>query len=190
MNRFSIVVGLALAVLPPSVMAQATFEEPGFWFMAGGGAGITETDCVRCSTARNIAPIFVGAAGGSASEHLKFGLEALFWYQASDTARQYVSGIVFAQYFPIRELPFHVQFGIGGGAYKEDQGTDFIEASGFALHGGAGYDIFFSTNWSVRPFVRYLFSNGLTQRTAVGPQLLELNYSLWYFGAGITWQKF
>ena len=166
------------------------WEEPGLWIAAGGGYSLGSTDCARCSVASLTGFAAVVGFGGSASRKIRFGVEGVGWFQsAADTAREYIGVVAVVQWFPVKTTPLSIQFGLGGGRYAEEGGGDILEASGFNVQLGASYDYYFTRNIAVRPFVRYLFSRGLTTKLNRQPQFTDLNFGLFYFGVALTWVK-
>jgi opacity protein-like surface antigen len=183
----AMVVGL---LVPETARAQDDWKEPGLWIEGGVGYGIANTDCARCSTQGHPAITFLAGIGGSASMKIRFGVEALGWKQsAADTAREYFGAMVLAQWYPVENVPFHIQGGIGGGRYAEEGGGDLLEASGFNLSLGTGYDYFFTRNFTVRAFLRYVWANGLSTKLNREPLFTDLNFNVLHFGLALTWQK-
>ncbi len=192
MKQMVIVLAIAAWVLlPTDVQAQEDWEQPGVWVTAGGGYGSVQTNCVRCSVPRHNSFAFLAGVGGSASKKVRFGVEAVGWFQsAADTSRDYFGVLALTQFFPFESLPFSAQIGVGGGRYAEEGAGDVLEAFGFAISFGAAYDYRFARGFDARLFVRYLFSNGLTIRVNRQVQFTDLNYNMLYLGVALVWTKY
>ncbi len=182
---------VVLALLPRTVQAQEDWERPGLWMTGGGGYGSAQTDCVRCSVDRHNSFAFLVGIGGSASRTIRFGVEAVGWFQsAADTSREYFAGVVITRFFPFETIPVSVQVGVGGGRYAEAGGGDVLEAFGFVFDLGASYDYRFARALDARLFARYLFSNGLTTRVNRQVQFTDLNFNMLYVGIALVWTKY
>ncbi len=130
------------------------------------------------------------AAGGSASDRVKFGVEGNGWFAtSSDTTMQYLAASVVASVFLFERLPLNLQGGIGLGRYAEDGGGDLLTSSGFHIQVGAGYDVPLSAAFSIRPYIRYVFSNNLPATLNRQPQFTPMDHKLLHFGASLVFQK-
>lgn len=194
MSRFmfaGVVLVFSFSAHPAQAQDLQDFEdlkEPGFWAIGGVGGGSASIECSVCTEARKPSVSFMAALGGSASRSFKFGIEGLGWVQSdTDTTRQYFAGVAIVQWFPLPEHLLHLQAGVGAGGYGERRDTDLVTAVGLSFLVGAGYDVRVSRSWYIRPYIRYLISNGLTAKR----QLLrgDLDFSIWYFGVGFGWQS-
>ena len=196
MNRFMFA-GVALAFSFSAHPAQAQdlqdfedLKEPGFWAIGGVGGGSAGIECSICTDARKPSFSFMAALGGSASPKFKFGIEGLAWVISDqDTTRQYFAGAAIVQWLPLPKHPLHLQVGVGAGGYGERGDGAKITAFGLNFLVGAGYEIRISRSWYISPYVRYLFSNGLSAKRNRQLLFSKLDFDILYFGVGFGWQS-
>jgi hypothetical protein len=189
-------VALCLAFLAaPPVYAQQ--KHGGFWLSGGlGGSGLS---CLSCDQPRNNRWSGAGgggylAAGGTVTRNLLLGGEITAGFRF-DIAEPGANGVApqatvtllsaIVVFYP-RERGFHILGGPAVGVASITGGGRLIEAPGFGLLLGAGYDLAIGRGFAITPAIRYgqMLSSG-----TLAPDPRENvpdKPQLFFMGVGIT----
>jgi Autotransporter beta-domain len=160
MSRFAFVVAFVL-LLAGSASAQRPQTREGFWISGGLGYGSLDTECEGCESERVSGVTALLAMGGTPGAGFLVGGELEGWAREVDGVDRtfgHLSGVVY--WYPQSSAGFFVKGGAGVATLGADAGPagDFSE-SGFAVHGGVGYDVRVGRNLSLTPAAGVFWSS-------------------------------
>jgi hypothetical protein len=160
MPRFALALAL-VCLLGGSAAAQRPQTREGFWISGGLGYGSLDTVCEGCESDRVSGLTAMLALGGTTSSNFLLGGELEGWAREVDGVDRtfgHLSGVVY--WYPQATGGFFAKGGLGVATLGADAGVagDFSE-TGFALHGGVGYDVRVGRNLSLTPAAGVFWSN-------------------------------
>jgi hypothetical protein len=171
---------------PPGLIEVKEGTRRGFWFGLGVGAGGESNDIAGPGySALFYQPTVSLRAGGTISPHLRLGGEILTWFdEQGDATASLSSGLLVAQFYPLRTLGlyFKAGLGIGRNALDFDHGFN-VGDTGFAGLVGAGYELRLGRRLFLNPSVDLV---GHSYNGRVGGGYTE---RLVNFGLGILFQS-
>jgi hypothetical protein len=168
---------LFLAVLATLASPAAAQQRQGaLWVGGGAGGGHTQIDCSMCGPLAAGDPWLGGtgwgpyvSAGGAIIDNLLLGLELNEFGRAAGTSEReasIVTLLVTAQYFPLAGSGLFLKVGAGPGLYSlvdyyyissfMGRASIGLDAGGWALQGGAGYEHLLGRKIALVPFVNVL----------------------------------
>jgi hypothetical protein len=142
---------------PPGLVEVKDASRRGFWLGLGFGAGGESYD-LRTGTGYSevlYQPTVSLRMGGTVSQQLRLGGEALSWINEQGHAVESLSSALFvAQFYPISKLGFYLKggLGIGRNALDCDDGLDLGD-TGFAALSGAGHEPRLSRRFYLNPVI-------------------------------------
>jgi hypothetical protein len=196
---------LAAAVLI-SLGAAADAQAPrraqardGFWIGFGLGASNNDLECTGCAFTGPSDPWHGGfgshgflAMGGALSQQLLLGGELGSATVIGNGRDATVGQLLFiARYYPGAFEGFHVDGGMGPAVYMLEGGGGSVEATGFAVRVGAGYDFALGRRFAITPYAnvaRTMVQQGSISATGTaGPVTRLQNTFVTQFGIGFHW---
>lgn len=181
---------VSLLLLVPSIMAAQgkTQARQGFGISFGLGSGSAGLSCDLCGDDRENGTSGYLRIGGLVRPNLFVAGESNGWLKSEggiDTMISFVSAV--AQWYPSVAKGWYAKGGLGFSMYSATDGTDDQSATAPAITLGGGYDWRLGTNFSLTPFVNYLYGmegdvkvNGTSSGVKVGSNVFQL-------GLGFTW---
>ena len=164
----------------------------GFWIGFGLGDGSAGLDCDQCETNRIDSWSGYLRMGGTISPSVLLGGETNGWFH-HDSDTDIDENIGFASFivmwYPSRKGALYLKLGVGGMAYKADDGVDELTATAPSVSLGVGYEFRVGTNFSIAPYLNTLASSAVTVKingTSV-PTNGDITLSLVQLGLGLTW---
>jgi hypothetical protein len=161
---------LAVLLIGTTVLASATWAQTprglvevseggraGFWTALGLGAGAESYDLRDglgySSTLTE--PTLSFRLGGTLGQHWRLGGEALVWFHSVPGGTESLSSfLLVGQWYPMRAAGFYLKGGAGLGRNGVDFNNGFGTANvGFAVLGGAGWEIPVSRRFALVPAV-------------------------------------
>ena len=142
---------------PPGLVEVKDASRRGFWLGLGFGAGGESYD-LRTGTGYSevlYQPTVSLRMGGTVSQQLRLGGEALSWINEQGHAVESLSSALFvAQFYPISNLGLYLKggLGIGRNAIAFDDGFD-VGDTGFAGLIGAGYELRLGRRFYLNPVI-------------------------------------
>ena len=159
----------------------------GFWISGGLGVGFYHLGCDSCS--------FDGATdksgnlrmGGTVSQKVLLGGEMMGWTHYENGIDEWAGALTaVVLYYPSATGGLFLKGGLGVGGYDESgygwEGT----ATGFALSGGAGYDLRLASNFSVTPFCNGFYVFKAPLELGASQTGTEVSQSLLQLGVAVT----
>jgi hypothetical protein len=197
--RFRGAAALALFVFPVTVSSGAAQNVPGlleiderrragFWVAASLGAGRESFDLDDDGLGYSSSltePTVALRLGGTVSEHLRLGGEAIVWFHDVPGGTESLSSLLFvAQYYPLRRAPLFLKAGAGLGR----SGVDFrdgvsVDDVGFAVAVGGGLEIPVSRRIAIAPVVDWV-----QQFYSGGREVVGYRERLLHLGVGVVFQ--
>ena len=159
---------LAAQDSPRGLVEVEERRRAGFWLAASLGAGRESFDVNDDGLGYGdglTEPTVAIRLGGTVSEHLRLGGEAIVWFHEVPGGTESVSSLLFmGQYYPFRRGPLFLKAGAGLGR----SGVDFrdgvtVDDVGFAFALGGGLEIPVSRRIAVSPvadWVQHYYSGG------------------------------
>jgi hypothetical protein len=179
-------------------LAAQEYRE-GFWIGVGMGAAHGQIDCSRCGPLLPDDPWEGGggfglyvAMGGTAGANLLVGGE-LNLYGKRNSAQQRdatLAGLLaVVQFYPVAAPGLYLKGGAGFGSSMMAGGGGLIESGGWAMQGGAGYDVHLRGRFALAPFanVVQIFSQGAMGRDQGAPAQGPRNPRYLQLGIGAGW---
>jgi len=197
MRCSSLLAFLFAITMPVAVTAQAPEPgEPGragFWISFGLGGGSKWLSCDElCTeefgqgTAGNL------ALGGTLNAHWLIGAEMVGWFPWSSWDEGYnddtdgFGGILFtARHYPRAEANFFLTGGAGLGEIDVQQ--DLLEATGYVVRLGAGYDLRVGRTFAFTPSLTLTQTIGTEAQIAGETVAGDMNFGMAVLGVAVTW---
>jgi hypothetical protein len=192
----------SLILVATSVGAQAPRHaqaHDGLWFGLGIGASTNDLDCSGCAFTGPSDPWRGGlgsgvkvSVGGALSQQLLLGGEISVTDVSNGTRAANTGSILFiARYYPGAFEGFHVEGGMGPSVFSLGGGGGSVEATGFSIQGGLGYDFRLGRRFALTPYAsaaRTMVQQGsLKSDGSAGPVTRLNNKVLTHFGLGFHW---
>ena len=182
----------ALLFITAPLASQRRLEYDGLWLGAGAAPGSGKcTHELHCSTSRSLGVSGWIAAGGTISETVLLGLEAIGWVHSEpDTAREFSAVLATLYFYPGPNSPLHAKVGLGVGRYAEEFVDEkdvrkVLRANGFTFLFGIGVDLVISRRVAIVPFAQYAYSDRQSAKRGPLPLTLPLKYDLLQVGIGV-----
>jgi hypothetical protein len=178
-----------LLLVPTLAMAQGKAQSrQGFGISFGLGSGSAGISCDGCSSDRENGMSGYLRIGGLVRPNLFVAGESNGWLKSEAGVDEMISFLsAVAQWYPSVAKGWYAKGGLGVSVYSATDGTDDMSATAGAITLGGGYDYRMGTNFSLTPFVNYLYGmegdvkvNGTATGGKFGPNVLQL-------GLGFTW---
>ena len=181
---------LSLLLLVPSLAAaQGKLQtRQGFGISFGLGSGSAGVSCDGCGSDRDNGSSGYLRIGGLMRPNLFVAGESNGWFHSeagTDVMVSFVSAV--AQWYPSVAKGWYAKGGLGMSMYSASDGTNDMTSTGGAITLGGGYDWRLGTNFSLTPFVNYLY--GTSAEVKLNGTGTGSNWSPNVFQAGIgfTW---
>jgi hypothetical protein len=142
---------------PPGLVEVKDGSRRGFWLGLGFGAGGESYDLRTGAGYSEVLyqPTVSLRMGGTVSQQLRLGGEALSWINEQGHAVESLSSALFvAQFYPVSKLGFYLKggLGIGRNAIDFDDGFD-VGDTGFAALIGTGYELRLGRRFYLNPVI-------------------------------------
>lgn len=194
------VAGLALGATVLGAQAPRPAQRhEGFFIGFGIGASNNDLDCTGCNFTSETDPWRGGfgsggylAMGGALSQQLLLGGELSGSSVMSGERDATIGSLLFiAQYYPGAFEGFHVKGGLGPtGVMLQGDGSK-VEATGFAVQAGVGYDFRVGRRFAITPYANIartaVQQGSLTMSGSSGTVTRLENRVLAQFGIGFNW---
>ena len=178
-----------LALVPALAVAQGKPQtRQGFGISFGLGSGSAGISCDGCNSDRDNGSSGYLRIGGLVRPNLFVAGESNGWLHSeagTDVMISFISAV--AQWYPSVAKGWYAKGGLGMSMYSASDGTNDLTSSAPAITLGGGYDWRLGTNFSLTPFVNYLYgmegdvkANGTSTGTKFGSNVFQL-------GVGFTW---
>ena len=168
-----------LASVPPETAAQNPQVREGFFI--GGGLAAGTFGCDTCGD-REWGPAAYIKLGGTISPALVAGAESSAWTKEIDGVRfTHANVSAIGQLYPATSSGLFLKAGIGFSRLEASASsgpfTGTVSDEGLGLTAGLGYDVRVGVNFSVTPYLSYVWGNYENDFSANHAQI----------GAGVTW---
>lgn len=186
-----VLVSIALLAAGAAVAdAQLLHGRRGLWVGLGLGMGSARADCSIC-TGRATGPAAHAGAGGTISQRILVGVRGTGWFEnGAENDRSLVMLAALGTLYPWPDRGFHLEAGIGGYWYVEEDSANELSTQGLALQVGAGFDLPITRGVSLSPFATLIasgFGNPTRLDKSTGARLpLLSDMTLQSFQVGIA----
>jgi hypothetical protein len=187
-----VVAGLAVAIFATAVVALAQRPQvrDGFWIGFGFGYGSASLSCGSgCSftdQAKGGGATGFLKLGGTLSPKVLLGGDITVWVKDVSGSTESVGNVSFAAYFyPAPASGFFLKGGAGFGTFMLSNGGS-VEANGFGLVAGLGYDIRVGRNISITPVGNFCFGSDGDLKNAGVVLIPSVKHAVFDLGLGIT----
>jgi hypothetical protein len=186
---------LSAAALP----AQSSHSRDGFWIGFGLGASTNDLECTGCLYTGASDPWRGGfgsggflAMGGAVSPQLLLGGETAVASVIGENRDASIASLLFlVKYYPAIYEGFHVSGAMGPTVFLLEGNGSSVEASGFAVRAGVGYDLAMGRRFAITPYAniaRTMVQQGsLSVSGAAGPVTKLENKMVAQFGVSFNW---
>ncbi len=186
---FPVMVSSAGAQTPPRGLLEVEERRRGgFWLAASLGAGRESFDVDDDGAGYGSGltePTVALRLGGTLSEQVRLGGEAIVWFHDVPGGTESVSSLLFVgQFYPLRRAPLFLKAGAGLGR----SGVDFrdglsVSDVGFAVALGGGLEIPVSRRVAIAPVVDWV-----QQFYSGGREVVGYRERLLHIGLGVMFQ--
>jgi hypothetical protein len=153
----------AASLSSPLAWAERPQTREGFWigFGFGYGSASTSADCAGCSGDRESSVSGFLKLGGTLNQHVLLGVESNAWMKDEGDNTTMTLGALTGTvtFYPQAKGGFFLKAGAGASYVSSDfqEGSITVSASktGWAVLGGAGYDLRVARNISLTPCFNY-----------------------------------
>lgn len=151
--RNAVLTGVLLLAVTSAAQAQRAQRRSGFWIGLGTGFGSASASCNACPVGlEGTDGTSYIRLGGTLSQHFLLGVEFSGWESSVRQSKESREiGVLTSYYYPFASSGLFVKGGVGKSKYR----TDDISGSGWAVLGGAGYDLRIFSNISITGMVNY-----------------------------------
>lgn len=188
-RRLAIVAAFLAGAGPLLAQGARPNTREGFWIGFGVGWGSAGLECSVCTNQR-----FAGygadlRAGGTLSPSVLLGGEMNSWVHSEANVNENMVFVSFtATFYPTREGAFYLKIGLGGMAYRGDDGVLEVTATAPAAVLGAGYEFRVGPNLSIVPYLNSLATSAAKFEINRQPVSSgDIQITLLQLGVGLTW---
>lgn len=190
MRIYTIIIAVALALPATSLPAQRPHTREGVNVSFGIGGGSAHLGCSGCGDSRQGGTGFYLNVGGTISPRFTLGGELDGFGFSNNYEDLTISSLLaVAHVYPEPASGFFFTLGAGltGAAIQDRLQSVDVNATGFGIEGGLGYDVRLGRNFSLTPYAQFVkgFSGQVSYNSIATPR--QLNPDYYQIGLGVTW---